>query len=223
MSERLNEYLVGEAREYLGQLRSAIEGGRPDADDLVRLARGVRGSVRMAGAHALARIAERLEETGRALAAGTAAWTEELAHRVARTIEDLEELLSPQERDPDATEGRLRAALDRWSIADDSGAGAPAPVVPGSAPERDGDTVPISELYYDDAGPHLIAAADTTGDDDEVVPVESLLLRGPRALEAALALRSGVERQLAQPSDDAGALIAELFDLIRLGRENVAE
>ena len=47
----------------------------------------------------------------------------------------------------------------------------------------------------------------------EVVPVETLEYRGAAALERALTLREAVE----DPDGDPGPVVAELFDLIRLG------
>jgi hypothetical protein len=55
--------------------------------------------------------------------------------------------------------------------------------------------------------------------DDGVIPIETLLLRGPAALREALALRPTVEGLAAGASPELRDRIAELFDLVRLGTE----
>jgi HPt (histidine-containing phosphotransfer) domain-containing protein len=99
-------------------------------------------------------------------------------------------------------------------------------------PDADADVVPISALFFDDAGPHILSpgTAPASGGpappaaaqgDDDVVPIESLLLRGPRALEAALQLRPEIERLLAAggvPGAELREKLDELWDLVELGR-----
>lgn len=57
--------------------------------------------------------------------------------------------------------------------------------------------------------------------DADVVPIETLLLRGDRALEEALALRKEIDRLLGERGDERSALqtkFTELFDLLELSR-----
>jgi HPt (histidine-containing phosphotransfer) domain-containing protein len=103
-------------------------------------------------------------------------------------------------------------------------------------PGSDTDVVPISALFYDDAGPHILSSGPAPApavpapppaaaeQDEPVVPIESLLLRGSRALEAALALRPEVERLVAESGGSDGALrerLEEIWDLVELGRSGV--
>jgi HPt (histidine-containing phosphotransfer) domain-containing protein len=100
--------------------------------------------------------------------------------------------------------------------------------------DADGDVVPISALFFDDAGPHLVGTvsggpapapppapppAEDDADDGDVLPIESILLRGERALEAALALRPELERALGDTARTARAraLLDELWALVILG------
>jgi chemotaxis protein histidine kinase CheA len=65
------------------------------------------------------------------------------------------------------------------------------------------------------------AAAAAETDVGEAVPVESLLLRSDRALEAALALRPTIDRLLDsadQPGTELQEALQELWDLVELGR-----
>lgn len=210
MSQRLNEYLVREAGGYLDQMVALLRApGIPDPGELLRLARGARGSTQMAGATALASLSVRLEDAARAAESGAMAWGDELRALVRESAEEMRLLLATLERWGAEEESRVRALLARWE-------------------GRSEDVVSISALFYDDEGPHVLSrpasspvAAESVGEEEgEVVPVESLLLRGDDALREALALRDRVESLLAGSGDPeaAAALLDELFDLVRLGQ-----
>lgn len=217
MSQRLNDYFVNEAGEYLEQLERLLllREEVPDAEQLVRLARGVRGSARMAGAETFASVAERLEDAARSVATRNIVWSEEIRELVLQTTRDLQILLRALNRWGPSEEARVRAALERWDEREgdlrlESSTAAPA-------------VVPISTLFYDDEGPHMIhvpGGEDAAGEGisgEEAVPIESLLLRGPAAAEAALALRPRLQAALAGGSADAlRTLHDELFDLLAL-------
>lgn len=177
--EQLNEYLAKEAGEYLEQLsRMLATPAPPEPQALFKLARGVRGSAQMAGATAIAAVAQRLEQEARAVAEGSRGWTPEARERCNAAVAELERLLYP----------------DKPQV------------------------VPISALFYDDAGPHVVydPPADGSG---EPVPIESLLYQGEAALERALELKPAVAA-LVRAGDQEGsaALIEEIFDLIRLAK-----
>ena len=94
MSQRLNEFLAREAGDYLERVSRLLTGSAvPDAGELLRLARGVRGSAQMAGAGDVAGLAERLEREARTLAEADAAWSEEARERCLRLAAELEGLL----------------------------------------------------------------------------------------------------------------------------------
>ncbi|HEV2149788.1 MAG TPA: hypothetical protein VGR37_20475, partial [Longimicrobiaceae bacterium] len=86
--------------------------------------------------------------------------------------------------------------------------------LPGAAPQAE-PTAPT------DAAPSPLPAPPESAvqTDEGVIPIESLLLRGPAALREALALRPTVEGLAAGASPELRDRIAELFDLVRLGVE----
>lgn len=203
MSQRLNEYLAREAGDYLDQMVELLRGaGPPDLENLLRLARGARGSAQMAGAETIAGVAERLEDAARSVVSGTIHWSDEVRGLVLSTVEDLQVLLRAMNRWGPEEEARVRAALERWD-------------------EREEPVVEISTLFYDDEGPHVLDGPGAAASDDgEVVPIETLLLRGDDALREALALRPRLESLLSRSGEagEARSLVEELFDLVRLGQ-----
>lgn len=182
MSQRLDDFLALEAGEYLSRMSRLLTGSAaPDPEELLRLARGIRGSAQMARAADVAEIAERLEGEARALATGAEAWDEAARERCLQVVAELESVLY----------------------------------------EREGEVIPISDLFYDDEGPHVLSPAtdqDPT-DDSEDVPIGTLLYSGENALAAAADLEPEITGAVAA-GDRArsAALVDELFDLIRLAR-----
>lgn len=200
MSERLSEYLMHESGDYLAQLETLLaQPGVPDAGELLRLARGVRGSAQMAGAETIASVAERLEDAARSVVSRHVVWSEEVRQIAAQTVRDLQILGRALNRWGPSEEARVRTAIERWDDLENEG----------------GAAVPIASLFHDDDGPHVLSASPP---EEGFVPVETLLLRGDAALREALALRAGVEGALHRP-DELRPLLQELFDLIRLGTE----
>jgi chemotaxis protein histidine kinase CheA len=215
MSQRLNEYFVQEATEYLEQLERllALPHEQPDPEHLVRLARGVRGSAQMAGAETVASVAERLEDAARSVASHTIVWTAEVRELVLQTARDLKILVRALNRWGPDEEARVRQALERWDEHADGEPGSGArrlAAVAGAA-----KIVAIDALFFDDEGPHVLSGP--TGGTEAAVPIESLLLRGAAAARAALALRPRLEQAAAQAAgEELRALHEELFDLLAL-------
>lgn len=115
MSQPLSEYFAQEAGEYLDHLDALLS--RPDAPDPVeffRLARGVRGSAQIAGADAVARVAEGMEDAARALRDGALAWNDDVRSRARETSADLRALVSASGRWNAADDDRARGAAARW-------------------------------------------------------------------------------------------------------------
>ena len=227
MSQRLNDYFASEATEYLDQLERLLAlPGPPDADQLLRLATGVRGSAQMAGAETVAGVAERLEDAARSIVSANLSWSEELRELSRQTVGDLKLLVRALNRWGHEEERRVRDAITRWEGIDEV-AGAAAAVA----------VLPVSDLFYDDGGPHVIEQGARPGDtvsvaevrpdggarpDEPVstVSVDRLLFRGEAALREALSLRPEIDRSLRgdggsrRPLDE---ILAEVFDLIELG------
>jgi len=127
MSHTLSDYFALEAGEYLEQLDALLgQPGTPDADRLLRLARGVRGSARMADERAIAGVAERLEGAARALHERALPWSEPLRACAIRTVDDLKVLVRARGKWGPAEETRARDAAARWD-AFPVGGRAPAP------------------------------------------------------------------------------------------------
>jgi HPt (histidine-containing phosphotransfer) domain-containing protein len=204
MTERLSEYFTHEAGDYLNRLEELLaDPDGADPQEMLRLARGVRGSAQMAGVETIAGVAERIEEALRAVTTNGVRWTEEVRQLAAETVRDIKVLMRALNRWGPAEEARVRTAIERWDDLD---------------PDASSEVPSIAAFFHDDAGPHVLSEPPLP---EGVVRIESLLLRGEDALREALALRPAVE-SAARGSAGAGdlnALLDELFDLIRLGRD----
>lgn len=206
MSERLNAYFAKEALEYLDELDALLAGSlTPQADQFHRLTTGVRGSAQMAEATSVTPLAEALEDVARGLAAGSVRWSEELHSLAVGAVHDLKELIGAI--------GLQGSPVDGGAVDDaDSSIGH----VGG---ELSGRAVPISELFYDDAGPHIIESKmPASGTAAVAIPIADLLFTGEAALREVMALRPRIEEAARQGQaarlDD---LLEELFDLVALG------
>jgi HPt (histidine-containing phosphotransfer) domain-containing protein len=116
MAQPLSEYFALEAGEFLDQLDALLASSeRPDPMRFFRLARGVRGSAQLAGATAIATVAERLEDGARAIRDGVLPWSPEVRDRARATAGDLRALVIRFGADwAAADDDRARAAADRW-------------------------------------------------------------------------------------------------------------
>jgi HPt (histidine-containing phosphotransfer) domain-containing protein len=115
MSQPLSEYFAQEAGEYLDRLDELLaRGDAPDPVEFFRVARGVRGSAQLAGAEAVARVAEGLEEGARALRDGALVWNDEVRGRALETAVDLRVLVTSPGPWGAEQENRAQAAAARW-------------------------------------------------------------------------------------------------------------
>jgi chemotaxis protein histidine kinase CheA len=148
---RLLDFFTLEAGEYLTRLESLAAQETLQKADAIRFAgaaRGLRGSATMAKANELARLATSVERIGVSVVQGTVPWDAELRRSLVGTIEDLKLLVrSVREWGPeqDARVEQSLRGLARY------------------APEREGRRedvmVPISQLFYNDDGPHIVYVA----------------------------------------------------------------
>ena len=116
MSQSLSDYFALEAGEFLDQLDALLAGGgTPDAERFFRLARGVRGSARMAQEAQVAAVAEALEGAARALLESSLPWSEETRALAVRTVDDLRVLVRARGRWTPAEDARAREAAARWT------------------------------------------------------------------------------------------------------------
>jgi HPt (histidine-containing phosphotransfer) domain-containing protein len=118
MSQSLQEFFALEAGEYLGRLERLVAGAEaPDAERLLRLARSVRGSARVAEAGEVARVARSLEGAARALRDGRLAWDGEVRERAAETVADLRALVAAEAVGRHPEPALADAAVARWGSA----------------------------------------------------------------------------------------------------------
>src|SRR6266516_2543145 len=86
----MSDFFALEAGEYLERLDGLLAAGdSPNADELVRLARAMRGSALMANHHAIARTAAALESLARAVREGRRAWDPQTKQLAVRGVDDL--------------------------------------------------------------------------------------------------------------------------------------
>ena len=201
MTGKLNDYLAREASEYLDRIERLLDlGDDADPSELVRLARGVRGSARMAGSDAVSRAGEQLESIGRSAAERPGDWS----------IEAM--------RDALAIVGELRGLLAAVPIDtlfhDDDG----PHILSGPGAAATPSTVIPAEAGIQVAPPSVIPAKAGIQSSAEPVLIKDLLFRGDAALSAAIALRPEIDRAVGSASPRASALLGELFDLMELAR-----
>jgi chemotaxis protein histidine kinase CheA len=236
LSERLDQYFVFEANDYLDQLQTLLSApGRPDLDQFLRLCMGVRGSAQMAGAESVAVVAERLESGVRSVQGNHVVWSEEIRTLSLQTVADLKVLVRASSRWGQREEGRVRDAIERWDAVE------PAPHESESRnrvfeEEPSGEEpdsrhraflspeVDVESLFYDDGGPHVL----TSNHEDDMnqptvagvpspVPIESLLLDRDGALREALAMRDELERTMRGVPGaelELASSMRELFELL---------
>ncbi|NIR44843.1 MAG: hypothetical protein GWN99_11090 [Gemmatimonadetes bacterium] len=90
MPRTLLEFFADEATDYLDKLQATLEtAGEPDADELRRLARALRGSARMADQEAVARGAGALQTLASELSAGRRHWSPDLRATLISALAEL--------------------------------------------------------------------------------------------------------------------------------------
>ena len=136
----LSEYFRTEARDFLTTLeRSLQRAPGPDAAELHRAVRGLRGTAQMAREQRIFDVVSAFESVTRAIADGALAWSDNVAARARDTIADLRALLDPTE-DDEQLDARVHEAAARWREAD------PAPAPASAAPLVDGGTADFREF-----------------------------------------------------------------------------
>jgi chemotaxis protein histidine kinase CheA len=118
MSQPLSDYFAQEAGEYLDHLDALLaRADAPDPVEFFRQARGVRGSAQLAGADAVASVAERLEDGARALRDGVLQWSDEVRERARRTVDDLRVMVAAY-GSGGGEDARAAEAAARWDGVD---------------------------------------------------------------------------------------------------------
>ena len=148
---RLLDFFTLEASEYLTRLESLVtqQNMQPsDSAQFAAAARGLRGSATMAKAGELARLAASVERIATGVVQGATKWEPELQRSVVGAIEDLK-LLVRQVRSWGAEQdARVEESLGRL-----------ARYAPTREARNEDLIVPISHLFYNDDGPHIVYVA----------------------------------------------------------------
>jgi len=148
---RLLDFFTLEASEYLTRLESLVtqQNMQPsDSAQFAAAARGLRGSATMAKAGELARLAASVERIATGVVQGATKWEPELQRSVVGAIEDLK-LLVRQVRSWGAEQdARVEESLGRL-----------ARYAPAREARNEDLIVPISHLFYNDDGPHIVYVA----------------------------------------------------------------
>ena len=93
-SMRMGDFFAMEASEYLERLDGLVSPAEPpEAEELHRLARALRGSALMAGQQQVARVAGGLEAMARGVKAATIGWDEAIRQLAIRAVDDLKVLV----------------------------------------------------------------------------------------------------------------------------------
>jgi chemotaxis protein histidine kinase CheA len=148
---RLLDFFTLEAGEYLTRLESLAAGQSMESAEAIQFVaavRGLRGSATMAKADGVSRLAASVERIASAVAGGAVSWEPELQRAVVSAIEDLKLLVrSVRQWGPDqdkrVAEGLRR--LVRYG--------------PVREERQDEVIVPISQLFFNDDGQHIVYVA----------------------------------------------------------------
>jgi chemotaxis protein histidine kinase CheA len=148
---KLLDFFTLEAGEYLTRLESLATQQSMEKADATRFtaaARGLRGSATMAKADELARLANSVERIAVGVVQGTVSWDAELQRSLVSAIEDLKLLVRSVRQWGPEQDARVEQSLARL-----------ARYAPAREERRDDVILPISQLFHDDDGPHIVYVA----------------------------------------------------------------
>jgi chemotaxis protein histidine kinase CheA len=151
MPGRLLDFFSLEASEYLTRLESlaskqAMEPS--DATQFTAAARGLRGSATMAKAGGIVQVAMTVERIGSSVVHGGTSWEPELQRALVGAIDDLKLLVRSVRTWGADQDARVEDSLRRL-----------ARFAPARKERTDDVIVPISQLFYNDNGQHVIYVA----------------------------------------------------------------
>src|SRR6266576_1348194 len=148
---RLLDFFSLEASEYLARLeamanRQGLESS--EAAQFAAAARGLRGSATMAKAGELARLAGSVERIASGVVQGVTSWDPEIQRAVVGAVEDLKLLVRSVRSWGPEQDARVDDAVRRL-----------ARYGPSREERKEDVIVPISQLFYNDDGPHIVYVA----------------------------------------------------------------
>ncbi len=227
---RLLDFFSLEATEYLARIEAAISGGSADVAALRSGARGLRGSATMARSTPIANLAGRLEAIAEKISAGELELNAQLRRVISAAIETLTTLVRAVRSWAPEHDERARRALDELDS-----------YAPAEAAEPRDLIVPISQLFYSDAGPHIVevaASARTTFEQrlrekQTKTPIQQMPAPQPQratssgsglrgaALRDALGSSLSQMRSLERPGEPASQNLVPIQSLLYRGRSAV--
>ncbi len=148
---RLLDFFILEAGDYLTRLETLVtkKGLEPsDAAQFAAAARGLRGSATMAKAGGVSRLAMTVERIANGVVQSRAAWEPELQRALVGAIEDLKLMVHAVRNWGAEQEGRVEEALARL-----------ARYAPIRDEKKEELIVPISQLFFNDNGQHIVQVA----------------------------------------------------------------
>ena len=151
MPGRLLDFFSLEATEYLNRLetlvnRRAMEAA--EARQFAAAARGLRGSATMAKAGGVVQLAMTVERIASGVVQGATAWEPELQRAMIGAVEDLKLLVRSVRDWGGEQDARLQNSLRQL-----------ARYAPARTERREEVIVPISQLFFNDDGPHIVYVA----------------------------------------------------------------
>jgi chemotaxis protein histidine kinase CheA len=151
MPGRLLDFFTLEASEYLTRLESIVTQKEMQPADAVRFtaaARGLRGSATMAKANGVSSLANTVERIAGSVVQGAVKWGPELQRSMVAAVEDLKLLVRSVRTWGAEQDARVEQSLARLSR-----------YAPAAVERREDIILPISQLFYNDDGQHVVYVA----------------------------------------------------------------
>lgn len=148
---RLLDFFSLEATEYLNRLETLVNGRgmeSGDARQFAAAARGLRGSATMAKAGGVVQLAMTVERIASGVVQGATTWEPELQRALVGAVEDLKVLVRSVRTWGTEQDARLQDSLRQL-----------ARYAPAREERREDLIIPISQLFFNDEGPHIIYVA----------------------------------------------------------------
>jgi chemotaxis protein histidine kinase CheA len=148
---RLLDFFILEAGDYLLRLETILtqRGMQPaDAAQFAAAARGLRGSATMAKASGVSSLASTVERIANAVVQGATKWEPELQRALVGAVEDLKMMVHGVREWGSEQESRAQEALSRL-----------ARYAPPQVDKSADVIMPISQLFFNDNGQHIVHVA----------------------------------------------------------------
>ncbi len=203
---RLLDFFSLEASEYLTRLESlaAKSGMEPsDATQFAAAARGLRGSATMAKAGGIVQLAMTVERIGSGVVHGATKWEPELQRALVGAIEDLKLLVRSVRAWGADQDARVEDNLRRL-----------ARFAPARKERTEDLIIPISQLFYNDDGQHIVYVAPNPKTNYEQQLREQTVGIGPGTLSPEVRRVPTPSREMPPPAPRTPPRGQELRDVL---------